>query len=126
MTPAMYERVRNMFFDAGLTTGYKIQLLLFEDSGNLKDAFIVFAPGGGTVIRDDLSSDYYVDVTIVGAKDKRQATAERVQQITDYIQTNPTTDQCLNYIESMGIPGPMPTAEGRIVFQLRFRCVYGD
>ncbi|NIY47266.1 hypothetical protein [Cedecea colo] len=126
MTPSMYERVRNMLVDAGLTAGYKVQLLLFEDTGNLKDAFIVFSPGGGTPIRDDISSDYYVDVTIVGAKENRKGAAERMQQIIDYVRANPTKDECLNYIESMGIPSPMPTTEGRIVFSLRFRCVYGD
>jgi hypothetical protein len=122
----MYERVKNMFVDAGLTVGYVVQTLLWTDTNKKTDSFIVFSPGGGTSIRDDLSSNYYVDVTIVGASDKRIATAERMQQIIDYVQANPIKDECLNYIESMGVPSPMPTTEGRIVFSLRFRCVYGD
>lgn len=126
MNPDMYERVRDMFASAGLSDGYISQLLLFEDTGKISDAFMVFAPGGGTELRDDLSSDYYVDVAVIGAKDKRRATAERVKLITEYVKANQTTDPCLNYIEMMGVPGPMPTTEGRIVFQLRFRCVYGE
>lgn len=42
MTPAMYERVRNYFVDAGLTTGFIVQMLAWDDTAKLTDAFIVF------------------------------------------------------------------------------------
>jgi hypothetical protein len=31
MTPMMHERVRNMFGDAGLTTGFTVQQLMYDD-----------------------------------------------------------------------------------------------
>lgn len=67
MTPAMYERVRNHFVDAGITTGFIVQLLAWEDTTKLTDAFIVFRPNGGTDIRNDLGSDHYVMVDVISA-----------------------------------------------------------
>lgn len=55
MTPAMYERVRNYFVDAGLTTGFIVQMLAWDDTTKLTDAFIVFRPNGGTDI--EMTSD---------------------------------------------------------------------
>ncbi len=126
MTPPMYERVKDMFATAGLDNGYTAQTLFWSDTKSKTESFMVFSPSGGTMVRDDLASDYYVDVIVIGADSKRTATANHVQKIIDHIQSHPTDDQCINYIESFGMPSPMPTSNGRIVFPLRFRCVYGD
>lgn len=76
MTPAMYERVRNYFVDAGLTTGFIVQLLAWDDTKKLTDAFIVFPvqtniSGGvvtwtGTVIANHLynADDEFDDVIV--------------------------------------------------------------
>ncbi|MEB5922721.1 phage tail termination protein [Franconibacter daqui] len=126
MTPPMYERVKNMLTSAGLTDGYKVQLLLFVDSGKPAETFLVFRPGGGTTIRNDLASDYYVETLLIGAKDNLRAAVGRMLEIINYVQDNPTADECVNYIECMGIPSPTLSAEGRPIFTIRFRCVYGD
>ncbi|EMV2920233.1 hypothetical protein AAB179_001207 [Escherichia coli] len=127
MNPPMYERVKNLCQDAGLTTGRIVQLLFFEDTKKATDAFIVFAPNNGTPIRSDLGSDHYVMVNVIGPKDKRAATAQAVQSIVDYIQANPMADECVGYIQNMaGIPPPVLTEEGRIVFRLQFSCTYGE
>lgn len=127
MTPSMYERVRNLFVGAGLTEGRIVQLLFFEDTKKSTDAFIVFRPNGGTPIRKDLGADHYVLVDVIGPKDKRGDTARHVQKIIDYIQENPISDSCVGQIENMGgIPPPIPTDEGRIVFRLQFACLYGE
>ncbi|HIC2873296.1 TPA: phage tail termination protein, partial [Enterobacter kobei] len=42
MTPMMHERVRNMFGDAGLTTGFTVQQLMYDDPGDLSKAIMVF------------------------------------------------------------------------------------
>ncbi|HDC4461552.1 TPA: hypothetical protein O8T99_004255 [Enterobacter asburiae] len=127
MTPMMHERVRNMFGDAGLTTGFTVQQLMFDDPGDMSKAIMVFRPNGGANIRNQLGSEYHVLVDVIGAKDKRKAALDAVQRIVDYVQDNPISDSCVGHIENMGgIPPPVLTEEGRIVFRLQFACLYGE
>lgn len=127
MTPMMHERVRNLFGDAGLTAGFTVQQLMFDDPGDLSKAIMVFRPNGGSNIRTDLGSEYHVIVDVVGARDKRRAALEAVQRIVDYVQANPISNSCVGHIENMGgIPPPVLTEEGRIVFRLQFACLYGE
>lgn len=127
MTPMIYERVRNLFVGAGLTAGFTVQQLMYEDPGKLAEAVMVFRPNGGANIRNDLGSEYHVIVDVIGAKDKRKAAVDAVQRIVDYVQANPITDSCVGHIENMGgIPPPVLTEEGRIVFRLQFSCLYGE
>ncbi|VYT11074.1 hypothetical protein [Citrobacter amalonaticus] len=127
MTPMMHERVRNMFGDAGLTTGFTVQQLMYDDPDDLSKAVMVFRPSGGTAIRTSLGSEYYVLVDVIGAKDKRKDALNAVQRIVDYVQANPMANDCVGYIQNMGsIPAPVLTEEGRIVFRLQFACTFGD
>lgn len=127
MTPMIYERVRNVFVGAGLTAGFTVQQLMYEDPGKLAEAVMVFRPNGGANIRNDLGSEYHVIVDVIGAKDKRKDAVDAVQRIVDYVQANPITDNCVGHIENMGgIPPPVLTEEGRIVFRLQFACLYGE
>lgn len=127
MIPMMYERVRNMFVEAGLTAGFIEQLLMFDDPNDLSKAVMVFRSNGGSAIRNDLGAEHYVLVDVVGAKSKRNYAALAVQRIVDYIQQNPMADECVGYIQNMGaIPAPVLTDEGRIVFRLQFSCTYGE
>lgn len=127
MTPMMYERVRNLFVNSGLTTGFTVQQLMYDDPGKLTEAVIVFRPNGGTNIRNELGSEYHVIVDVIGAKDKRRDAMNAVQLIIDYVQANPISDSCVGHIENMGgIPPPVLTEEGRIVFRLQFACLYGE
>lgn len=127
MTPMMYERVRNLFVNTGLTSGFTIQQLMYDDPGKLTEAVIVFRPNGGTNIRNELGSEYHVIVDVIGAKDKRKDAVNAVQRIVDYVQANPISDSCVGHIENIGgIPPPVLTEEGRIVFRLQFACLYGE
>lgn len=127
MIPQMYERVRNMFGDAGLTDGFTVQQLMYDDPNNLSTPVMVFRPNGGTAIRNDLGSEYHVLVDVIGAKDRRRDAATAVQKIIDYVQANPIADECVGRIENMeNVPAPVLTDEGRIVFRLQFACTYGD
>lgn len=80
MNPPMYQRVRNMFGDAGLTTGFLVQLLNFNDPNDLSKAIMVFRPNGGTPIRNDLGNDNYVLVDVIGAKDKTRRRQRQLSQ----------------------------------------------
>ncbi|WP_446668188.1 phage tail termination protein, partial [Klebsiella pneumoniae] len=42
MMPMMHERVRNMFVDAGLTAGFTVQQLMYDDPSDLSKAVMVF------------------------------------------------------------------------------------
>ncbi|HAW1369244.1 TPA: hypothetical protein JLM27_003609 [Escherichia coli] len=127
MTPMMYERVRNLFVNAGLTAGFTVQQLMYDDPGDPSKEVVVFRPNGGANIRNELGSEYHVLVDVIGAKDKRKAALDAVQRIVDYVQDNPISDSCVGHIENMGgIPPPVLTEEGRIVFRLQFACLYGE
>ncbi|MFP1897237.1 hypothetical protein ACLEDI_00855 [Lonsdalea quercina] len=127
MTPPMHTRVRNHFVDAGLTEGFITQLLMWNDGGSLTDAFMVFRPSGGTAVDGVISSEYYVSVDVVGAKGGNSKADLAVQNIIEYVKSNPMTNPCLGQITNMGgIPTPIPTTEGRIVFRLLFSCLYGE
>lgn len=127
MTPPMHTRVRNYFVDAGLTAGFTTQLLMWNDSGNLSESFIVFRPNGGSAVRNGLGSEYYVMVDVVGAKGKNGAVDAAVQVIIDYVQQNPMTDNCVGYLENIsGIPAPVLTTEGRLVYRLQFVATFGS
>ncbi|WP_429052979.1 phage tail termination protein [Enterobacter sp. A4] len=41
MNPLMYQWARNMFGDAGLTTGFLVQLLNFNDPNDLSKSIMV-------------------------------------------------------------------------------------
>ncbi|HBQ0466565.1 TPA: hypothetical protein L7I91_005228 [Klebsiella aerogenes] len=127
MTPMMYERVRNLFVNVGLTAGFTVQQLMYDDPGDPSKAVMVFRPNGGANIRNKLGSEYHVLVDVIGAKDNRKAALDAVQRIVDYVQGNPISDSCVGHIENMGgIPPPVLTEEGRIVFRLQFACLYGE
>ncbi|EJD6421817.1 hypothetical protein M0K99_RS20150 [Citrobacter freundii] len=127
MTPMMHERVRNLFVNAGLTNGFTVQQLMYDDPKDLSKAVMVFRPNGGANIHNELGSEYHVLIDVIGAKDKRKAAMDAVQLIVDYVQANPISDGCVGHIENMGgIPPPVLTEEGRIVFRLQFACLYGE
>ena len=127
MNPPMHTRVRDCFVSAGLTTGFKTQLLIWSDSGVSTDAFMVFRPDGGSSIRYDLGSDYYILVDVVGAEKDSARTDSAVQAIIEYVQKNPMADECVGYLQNMGgIPSPVLTTEGRLVYRLQFVATHGD
>lgn len=129
MTPSMHKRVRDLFVDAGLTTDYLVQMLKWTDTGKLTDAFIVFRPSGGTDIDEKLSSDYYVSVDIISAKNtgSYEKSDNDVQIIIEYIKQNPLSNLCVGQITNVGgVPSPVMTTEERMVWRLLFSCRYGE
>ena len=127
MTPPMHKRVLNYFNDAALTSGYLSQLLVWNDTGKLTDNFMVFRPNGGGPVRNQLGGDYYVMVDVIGAKGANGAVDERVQAVIDFVQQNPMIDACVGYLENLGgIPAPVQTTEGRLVYRLQFAIKYGE
>lgn len=129
MTPPMYRRVRDFFIDSGLTDTFKVQQLMWTDTGSLSDRFIVFRPNGGTNIRDDLGAFHYILVDVISAKGQSEFTIadDRVNAIIDFVKNNPMPNNCIGYIENVGgIPAPVQTTEGRIVFRLQFAITYGE
>lgn len=126
MTPAMPERVMNYFVDSGLTQGFKVQKFAWNDSGNLNDKFMVFRSNGGSNISKDLSAEYLVLVDVIGAKNGNQAADDAVQAIISKVQSNPMPNGCIGQIENFGgIPPPVLTTEGRLVYRLQFACLFG-
>lgn len=127
MTPAMHRRVRDYFVDAGLTTGFITQMLRWRDTGKDVDKFLVFRPNSGSAIRNDLGSEYLVMVDVVGAINEDEEADNAIQAIISHIQANPMPNDCIGHIENVGgIPSPVSTTEGRLVYRLQFACLYGE
>ncbi|WGL99162.1 hypothetical protein QE177_04580 [Arsenophonus sp. aPb] len=132
MTPPMYKRVSNLFIDAGLTEGFIVQYLLWTDDPNDRGkakSYLVFRPGGGTNIDKDIGSDYFVMVDVISAKGQHayKNADEAVNRMIDYIKDHPLDDKCVGQITNFGgIPSPILTEEGRLVFRLMFSCLYGE
>ncbi|ALE95903.1 MULTISPECIES: phage tail termination protein [Serratia] len=127
MTPAMHRRVRDYFVDAGLTSGFTTQMLRWRDTGKGEDKFIVFRPNGGSPVRNDLASEYLVLVDVIGAEGEDEEVDNAVQAIISHIQNNPMPNDCIGHIENVGgIPSPVSTTEGRLVYRLQFACLYGE
>ncbi|TCW00389.1 phage tail termination protein [Biostraticola tofi] len=129
MTPPMHKRVRNWMVDAGLTDNFIVQVLAWNDTGKLADRFIVFRPNGGANIHSELAAEYYVLVDVVSAKGvtEFQRADDTVQAIIQYVQDNPQPNDCIGYIENLGgIPSPVQTTEGRLVYRLQFAVTYGE
>jgi len=129
VTPPMHQRVKNLLVGAGLAAGYTVQSLMWNDTGDLKQRFLVFRPNGGTAVDRDIGSDHYVLVDLITGKSSGDyAKSETdVQAIIDYVQQNPISDPCVGQITNMGgIPSPIPTTEGRMVWRLQFACSYGE
>lgn len=129
MNPPMHQRVKNLMARANLTTDYTVQSLLWTDSGNSAERFIVFRPNGGTAVDRDIGSDHYVLVDLISGKAKGEYAKSEAdaQAIIDYVQQNPITDTCVGQITNMGgIPSPVLTTEGRMVWRLQFACLYGE
>ncbi|WP_105629745.1 hypothetical protein [Cronobacter malonaticus] len=127
MNPPMHTRLRDYFVGAGLTAGFTTQLLIWNDTGNMSERFMVFRPNGGSSIRNELGSEYYVLVDVIGAKGGNGAVDAAVQSIIDVIQRNPMPNDCIGHIENVGgIPAPVPTTEGRLVYRLLFAILYGE
>ncbi|ENP0655928.1 phage tail termination protein [Serratia marcescens] len=127
MTPAMHRRVRDYFVDAGLTSGFTTQMLRWRDTGKGEDKFIVFRPNGGSPVSNDLASEYLVLVDVIGAEGGDEEVDNAVQAIISHIQNNPMPNDCIGHIENVGgIPSPVSTTEGRLVYRLQFACLYGE
>lgn len=127
MTPPMHTRVRNYLSDAGLTDGFKTQLLVWNDTGTATDKYLVFRPNGGSAVQNQLGAEYYVLVDVIGAKGGNAAVDEIVQAIISYVQQNPMSDNCIGYLQNLGgIPAPVLTTEGRLVYRLQFVATHGD
>ncbi|MEL5676912.1 hypothetical protein PTT36_12950 [Serratia nevei] len=127
MTPAMHRRVRDYFVESGLTAGFTTQMLRWRDTGKGEDKFIVFRPNGGSPVRNDLASEYLVLVDVIGAEGEDEEVDNAVQAIISHIQNNPMPNDCIGHIENVGgIPSPVSTTEGRLVYRLQFACLYGE
>lgn len=127
MNPPMYKRVRGVLSDAGLTAGYITQSLIWSDTGKITDRFIVFRPNGGSGIDRDIGGEYHTLVDIISGKAEAEKSEQTMLSIIDFVQQNPLISGCLGQITNMGgIPPPVMTNEGRIVWRLQFACLYGD
>ena len=129
MSNAKHAMLLDLFSGNGLTDGYKLQQLVFIDSNDLSDRFMVFRPSGGTNVDAISSSQYFVDVILVsasGVSGEYERSFNDVSAIIDFVCNNAYVDACLGQVTNMGgIPSPTMTSEGRMVWMLQFSCLYG-
>lgn len=132
MTPPMYKRVRDAFMESGLTDGLNVQVLTWTDDPadkRLAKSYIVFRPSGGSNIDRDISGDYYVMVDVISAKGvtEYQKADDAVNRIVEHVKQNPLMSNCLGQITNLGgIPAPVLSTDGRLIYRLMFACLYGE
>jgi hypothetical protein len=127
MTPMMHERVRDLFVERSLTGAAKVQVRYWKDTGVKTDAFVVFRQSGGTAIRNELGSEYRVQVDVIGVKNQDEAAENMANAMLSYVQDYPMPNDCIGHIENIGgFPSPQLSTEGRIVYSLMFACLYGE
>lgn len=127
MTPPMYLRLRDHFEDAGLTAGLTIQILMWNDTGKPSDAFIVFRSGGGSDVQHDRGGDFFVMVDVIGAKGKNTAADAVANRIAEFISGQEGADSCVGAMRLLGgLPLPVTSTEGRLIYRLMVCCTYGE
>lgn len=132
MTPPMYKRVRDVFIENGLTDGLNVQVLVWtDDPGDkrLAKSYIVFRNSGGSNIDKDIGGDYLVEVMVISAKGvtEYQKADDAVNRIIEFVKQNPLVSKCLGQITNLGgIPAPVLSTEGRLVYRLMFACLFGS
>lgn len=127
MTPPMFQRLWDYFQSQGFTTNYTEQYFNWRDSGDLNERFMVFRPAGSTPIRQGMATEWHVRVDVVSGIDSKMDTTNDVQAIIDAIAADPMAFGCAGYITPVnGIPEPILTIEGRLVYRLLFSCLHGD
>ena len=125
MSIAMHEHFKKWLVDNNLIPGMTLQMYFWDDSGTATARYAVVQPNGGTMMSKDLGNEYYMLLSLIGAKTDRKKTMDAAQAIIDFTQENPT-DSCLGGIQMAGpTPVPMLTEEGRCECQLSFRIVFG-
>ncbi len=125
MSVAMHELFKGWLVDNNLIPGMSMQMYFWDDSGTATERYAVIQPNGGTPMSKDLSNEFYMVLTLIGAKSDRKKTMDAAQVIIDFTQQNPI-DSCLGSIQML-VPTPTPilTEEGRCAVQLSFRIVFG-
>lgn len=127
MTPPMYRRLRNLFESVGLTTGLTIQTLMWNDTGKLSEAFIVFRSGGGSDVQHDRGGDFFVMVDVIGAKGKNDEADAAANRIAEFISDQEGADSCVGAMRLLGgLPPPITSTEGRLIYRLLVSCTYGE
>lgn len=125
MSIAMHELFKGWLVDNNLIPGMSMQMYFWDDSGTATERYAVIQPNGGTQMSKDLSNEFYMLLTLIGAKSDRKKTMDAAQVIIDFTQQNPI-DSCLGSIQMLGpTPTPILTEEGRCAVQLSFRIVFG-
>lgn len=122
MTP-VYDLFRDYIVASELVTNYTLQMHFWADTGKPKDKFVVIQTNGGSALRDGLGADYFMILTVIGDKNEFKVIGEKANELIQYITNNPKSD-CLSLVEaSGGLPAPILTEEGRIVFRIPIRII---
>ncbi|HHE3616708.1 hypothetical protein NM952_11600 [Pasteurella multocida subsp. multocida] len=104
---------------------FQVQLHQWKDNGDKKSEYIVFQNNGGTPIRDGLSSESYIIISIIGSAQSGYSVATKANELIEFVKKNAITE--FGYIENIGgVPGPIFTSDNRMTMQLQFRIVHDN
>ncbi|HHW7446582.1 TPA: phage tail termination protein [Pasteurella multocida] len=104
---------------------FQVQLHQWKDNGDKKSEYIVFQNNGGTPIRDGLSSESYIIISIIGSAQSGYSVATKANELIEFVKKNAITE--FGYIENMGgVPTPIFTSDNRMTMQLQFRIVHDN
>jgi hypothetical protein len=117
------ELFKEWLLASGLINGYKLQMHFWSDTGIKTDKFVVIQSNGGNALRKGLGTESFILLTIVGDRSNIKSVGDKANEIVAYITENPVSE-CLNLLEANGgIPTPILTEEGRVIFRIPIRNI---
>ncbi|HII3771050.1 phage tail termination protein [Pasteurella multocida] len=117
--------IKDHIISSNLFSLFQVQLHQWKDNGDKKSEYIVFQNNGGTPIRDGLSSESYITISIIGSVQSGYSAAKKANELINFIKQNAITE--FGYIENMGgVPNPIFTSDNRMTMQLQFRIVHDN
>ena len=106
MSIAMHEHFKTWLVDNNLIPGMTLQMYFWDDSGTATARYAVVQPNGGTMMSKDLGNEYYMLLSLIGAKTDRKKTMDAARHYRDWETDRKSTR--LN--SSHEIPSRMPSS----------------
>ncbi|HDR1174249.1 hypothetical protein [Pasteurella multocida] len=117
--------IKDHIISSNLFNLFQVQLHQWKDNGDKRTEYIVLQNNGGTPMRDGLSSESYITISIIGSVQSGYSVATKANELINFIKQNAITE--FGYIENIGgVPSPIFTSDNRMTMQLQFRIVHDN
>lgn len=112
-----YKLLREHIDKSGLLSGVTVQYLNWVEDDK-SETYAIFRPNGGSLLKSDLSNEYFVLLDLIGTVNNPQSLDDLTTNIANYITTTSTSNNigCIGVIGA--IPTPIITSDNRVIYRL--------